>query len=116
MNRDVKYSCMCPPTKAIKVTSTNDEFSHWQETTRILTLNEVQCYAKTSFEENFTQSFIGEKGFNIVKFWQSAQIASQFPQLNKVALGILRIPVSSERIFLALLAVQSQKRELNCQH
>ena len=57
---------------------------HWQENTILSNLNEVDSYAKTNFEENFFHTFAeAENGFNPVKFWLSAQIASQFPALSR---------------------------------
>ena len=76
---------------------------HWQENTILPNLNEVDSYAKTNFVENFLQTFVEAKnGFNPVKFRLSAQIASQFPGLSRVAIGISSIPASSassERTF-----------------
>ena len=43
-----------------------------------------------------------ENGFNPVKLWLSAQIASQFLALSRLAYGILSVPAlsaSSERTF-----------------
>ena len=69
----------------------------WQENTILPNLNEVNRYAKTNFEESFFQTFVEAKnGFNPVKFWLSAQIASQFPALSRLANGILSIPALSD--------------------
>ena len=69
---------------------------HWQENTILSNLDEVDRYAKKNYEENFFQTFVEAKnGFNPVKFWLSARIASQFPALSRLAIGILSIPASN---------------------
>ena len=61
----------------------------WQENTTLSNLNQVKRYAKTNYEESFFQTFVKAKnGFNPVKFWLSAQIASQFPTLSRLANSI----------------------------
>ena len=91
---------------------------HFQENTILSNLNEVDSYTKTNLEDNFVQTFVEtENGFNMVKFWLSAQIASQFPALSRLANGILSIPAlsaSSERTFnLADNTVTKKRSQLS---
>ena len=91
---------------------------HWQENTILSNLDEVDRHAKKNYEENFFQTFVEAKnGCKPVKFWLSAQIASQFPALSRLAIGILSIPASSassERTFsLAGNTVTKKRSQLS---
>ena len=90
----------------------------WQENTIPSNLKEVDSYAKTNFEDFFQTFFEAENVFNPVKLWLSAQIASQFPALSRLANGILSVPAlcaSSERTF-SLAGNTVTKKRSSCHH
>lgn len=93
----------------------DDDFPHWQNNTvrGNDSDNEVRVYAKAAFDEDMVERFCCDSGFDILKFWLSADMKHRFPRLSRLALGILSVPASSassERAFSAAGNTVTKKR------
>nr|XP_026694487.1 uncharacterized protein ci-zf(bed)-1 [Ciona intestinalis] len=80
-----------------------DNFLDWQEKQpAVHTHDEVELYIRTTFDDSYIERFQTDERFNILKFWNSKTVRTEFPNLSRVALGVLSIPASSvdgERAF-----------------